>query len=58
MLGAVSGGFIQGNPVYDFDNHDYFGACIQDDWKVRPSLSLFFGVREIDRGCRRCISTR
>ncbi len=45
MLGAVSGGFLQGNPVYDYDNHDYIGAYIQDDWKVRPNLSLNFGVR-------------
>ena len=35
MLGVVSGGFLQGNPVYDYDNHDYVGAYIQDDWRVR-----------------------
>ena len=45
MLGIVSGGFLQGNPVYDYDNHDYIGAYIQDDWKVRPNLSLNVGVR-------------
>ena len=45
MLGVVSGGFLQGNPVYDYDNHDYFGAYIQDDWRVRPNLSLNVGVR-------------
>lgn len=45
MVGAVSGGFLQGNPVYDYDNHDYFGAYIQDDWRVRPNLSVNAGVR-------------
>ena len=45
MLGIVSGGFLQGNPVYDYDNHDYFGAYIQDDWRVRSNLSLNLGVR-------------
>jgi hypothetical protein len=45
MLGLVSGGFLQGNPVYDYDNHDYFGAYIQDDWRVRSNLSLNLGVR-------------
>ncbi len=43
MLGIVSGGFLQGNPVYDYDNHDYFGAYIQDDWRVRSNLSLNLG---------------
>ena len=45
MLGIVSGGFLQGNPVYDYDNHDYVGAYIQDDWRIRPNLSLNLGVR-------------
>ena len=45
MLGVVSGGFLQGNPVYDYDNHDYVGAYMQDDWRVRPNLSLNVGVR-------------
>ena len=35
MLGRVSGGFLQGNPVYDFDENDYVGAYMQDEWKVR-----------------------
>lgn len=45
MVGSVSGGFLQGNPVYDYDDHDYIGAYAQDDWRVRPNLTLNAGVR-------------
>jgi hypothetical protein len=45
MMGIVSGGFLQGNPVYDYDDHDYIGAYIQDDWRIRPDLSVNIGVR-------------
>jgi hypothetical protein len=45
MVGSVSGGFLQGNPVYDYDDHDYIGVYVQDDWRVRPNLSLNVGVR-------------
>ena len=45
MLGVVSGGVVQGNPVYDYDDHDYFGGYIQDDWRVRANLSLNLGMR-------------
>jgi len=45
MVGIVSGGFLQGNPVYDYDYHDYVGAYVQDNWRVRPNLTLNAGVR-------------
>ena len=44
MIGSLSS-FLQGNPVYDYDNNDYFGAYVQDNWKVKSSLSLNFGMR-------------
>jgi hypothetical protein len=45
MTGIVSGGFVQGNPVYDFDYNNYIGAYIQDNWRVRSDLTLNVGLR-------------
>lgn len=45
MLGIVSGGFLQGNPVYDYDHSDYVGAYVQDNWRVRSNVSLNLGLR-------------
>jgi carboxypeptidase family protein/TonB-dependent receptor-like protein len=45
MVGAVSGGFIQGNPVYDYDYHDYMAAYAQDTWRVRANVTLNLGLR-------------
>jgi hypothetical protein len=45
MVGSLSGGFLQGNPVYDYDDHDYIGAYVQDDWRVAPNVTVNAGVR-------------
>ena len=45
MLGVVSGGFVQGNPVYDYDHHDYVGVYAQDTWRASSRVTLSFGVR-------------
>ena len=44
LLGNLSS-FVQGNPVYDNDRSDYVGVYAQDSWKVRPRLTLNYGIR-------------
>jgi hypothetical protein len=45
MMGTLSGGFLQGNPVYDYDDHDYIGAYVQDDWRLAPNVTINAGIR-------------
>ena len=45
MMGAVSGGFLQGNPVYDYDHSEYIGAYAQDNWRVAPNVTVNLGLR-------------
>jgi Carboxypeptidase regulatory-like domain/TonB dependent receptor-like, beta-barrel len=44
LIGRVSN-FIQGNPVFDYDENDYVGAYAQDEWKVRSNLTVSAGIR-------------
>jgi hypothetical protein len=44
MLGRL-GNFVQGNPVYDNDHNNYFGAYAQDEWKLRANLTVNAGIR-------------
>jgi hypothetical protein len=45
MLGIVSGGFVQGNPVYDNDRANFIGMYVQDSWKLTRRLTINYGVR-------------
>src|SRR5438034_1944471 len=45
MTGIVSGGVVQGNPVYDYDYNDYVGAYVQDNWRIHSNLTLNVGLR-------------
>jgi hypothetical protein len=45
MIGAVSGGFVQGNPVYDYDHSEYIGAYAQDNWRVASNVTVNLGLR-------------
>jgi Carboxypeptidase regulatory-like domain/TonB dependent receptor len=45
MVGSVSGGFLQGNPVFDDDDHDYIGVYVQDDWRIRENFTVNVGLR-------------
>jgi hypothetical protein len=45
LLGTVSGGFVQGNPVYDNDRANFIGIYAQDSWKISRGLTVNYGVR-------------
>lgn len=44
MTGKMSS-FMQGNIVWDYHDHLYYGAYVQDDWKPRSNLTINYGVR-------------
>ena len=44
MTGQMSS-FMQGNMVWDYHHHLYYGAYVQDDWKPRSNLTINYGVR-------------
>ena len=45
MAGILSGGFVQGNPIFDNQRQNYIGLYVQHSWKLNRRLMLNSGVR-------------
>ena len=44
LLGSASS-FVQNNLQDDIERHNYVGLYAQDSWKIRPNLSVNYGLR-------------
>ena len=45
LTGVVSGGFVQGNHVFDNDRSNFIGIYAQDSWRLSRRLTVNYGVR-------------
>jgi len=44
LLGQPTGGYVNRNDNYAV-HHNYYGAFVQDNWRMTPKFTLNFGVR-------------